>query len=106
MKEENIINYYRGILSYTLFLQGVIYGITKYNYFILDRKNISAATMAFLSNIFLIVKEGIVEKDNNSFNSLILEETLERNVGIIATQTNNGYEIDNYLFKDKETLVV
>lgn len=106
MKEENIINYYRGILSYTLFLQGVIYGTTKYNYFILDRKNISAATMAFISNIFLIVKEGIVEKDNNSFNSLILEETLEKNVGIIATPKNNGYEIDNYLFKDKETIVV
>lgn len=106
MKEDNIIDYYRGILSYTLFLQGVIYGTTEYNYFILDRKNISAATMAFISNIFLIVKEGIVEKDNNSFNSLILEETLERNVSIIATQTNNGYEINNYLFKDKETLVV
>lgn len=106
MKEDNIIDYYRGILSYTLFLQGVIYGTTDYNYFILDRRNINAATMAFISNIFLIVKEGIVEKDNNSFNSLILEEILEKNVGIIATPKNNGYEINNYLFKDKETLVV
>ncbi len=106
MKEDNIIDYYRGILSYTLFLQGVIYGTTDYNYFILNRKNINAATMAFISNIFLIVKEGIVEKDNNSFNSLILEEILEKNVGIIATPKNNGYEINNYLFKDKETLVV
>lgn len=106
MKEENIANYYNGTVAYTLFLQDIIYGTTENSNLILDKNYMNAAIMGFISNIFLIIKEGLIEKQDNSYNSLILEDILEKNVNIIAENTDDGYKIDNYTFKDKETLVL
>lgn len=106
MKEENIANYYNGTVAYTLFLQDIIYGTTENSNLILDKNYMNAAIMGFISNIFLIIKEGLIEKQDNTFNSLILEDILEKNVNIIAKKTDGGYKLDNYTFKDKETLVL
>lgn len=106
MKEENIANYYNGTVAYTLFLQDIIYGTTENSNLILDKNYMNAAIMGFISNIFLIIKEGLIEKQDNSYNSLILEDILEKNVNIIAKKTNGGYKLDNYVFKNKETLVL
>lgn len=105
MKEENIANYYNGAVAYTLFLQDIIYGTTENSNLILDKNYMNAAIMGFISNIFLIIKEGLIEKQDITFNSLILEDILEKNVNIIAKKTDDGYKIDNYVFKNKETLV-
>ena len=105
MKEENIANYYNGTVAYTLFLQDIIYGTTENSNLILDKNYMNAAIMGFISNIFLIIKEGLIEKQDITFNSLILEDILEKNVNIIAKKTDDGYKIDNYVFKNKETLV-
>lgn len=106
MKEENIANYYNGTVAYTLFLQDIIYGTTENSNLILDKNYMNAAIMGFISNIFLIIKEGLIEKQDNSYNSLILEDILEKSLNIIAEKTDDGYKIDNYVFKNKETLVL
>lgn len=105
MKEENIANYYNGTVAYALFLQDIIYGTTENSNLILDKNYMNVAIIGFISNIFLIIKEGLIEKQDNSYNSLILEDILEKNVNIIAKKTDDGYKIDNYVFKNKETLV-
>lgn len=105
MKEENIANYYNGTVAYALFLQDIIYGTTENSNLILDKNYMNVAIIGFISNIFLIIKEGLIEKQDNSYNSLILEDILEKNVNIIAKKTDDGYKIDNYVFKSKETLV-
>ena len=105
MKEENIANYYNGTVAYTLFLQDIIYGTTENSNLILDKNYMNVAIIGFISNIFLIIKEGLIEKQDITFNSLILEDILEKNVNIIAKKTEDGYKIDNYVFKNKETLV-
>lgn len=109
MREDNLIDYCDGVYSYVLFLQGVINGSNLYIDYIIKNKDnirINAAFMGFISNIFLIIKEGIIEKSDNSYNSLILEKILEKNVNMIASSHNGKYMIDGYLFKDKETLIV
>lgn len=106
MKEENIANYYNGTVAYTLFLQDIIFGTTENSNLILDKNHMNAAIMGFISNTFLIIKEGLIEKQDNNYNSLILEDILEKNVNIIAEKTDDGYKIDNYIFKNKETLVL
>lgn len=105
MKEENIANYYNGTVAYALFLQDIIYGTTENSNLILDKNYMNVAIIGFISNIFLIIKEGLIEKQDITFNSLILEDILEKNVNIIAKKTDDGYKIDNYVFKNKETLV-
>ena len=92
MKEENIANYYNGTVAYTLFLQDIIYGTTENSNLILDKNYMNAAIMGFISNIFLIIKEGLIEKQDITFNSLILEDILEKNVNIIAKKTDDGYK--------------
>lgn len=105
MKEENIANYYNGTVAYALFLQDIIYSTTENSNLILDKNYMNVAIIGFISNIFLIIKEGLIEKQDITFNSLILEDILEKNVNIIAKKTDDGYKIDNYVFKNKETLV-
>ena len=105
MKEENIANYYNGTVAYALFLQDIIYGTAENSNLILDKNYMNVAIIGFISNIFLIIKEGLIEKQDITFNSLILEDILEKNVNIIAKKTDDGYKIDNYVFKNKETLV-
>lgn len=105
MREDNIEKYYNGIVNYTKFVESIIYGDTENNNLILNKDYINISTVGFISNIFLIIKEGIIDKKDSKLDSLILEETLEKNVHVIATKKDEGYQIDNYLFKDKETLV-
>ncbi len=105
MSKDDIVEYYSGAISYTLFLQDVLHSETKNGYLLLDGNNVDSAMIGFISNIFLAIKENIIEKNDSNFNTLILTEMLEENVSMIATKEENGYKIDNYIFQDKETLV-
>ena len=105
MKKDNIIDYYLGNKAYNLFLQGIIYNNPIYSEGILDKKNINATKIGCISNIFLAIKEDLVSKDKEGYNSRILISELENNVSLIATKENNGYRINNYLFPDAPTLV-
>ena len=105
MKKDNIMDYYLGNKAYNLFLLGLIYDNPIYSEYILDRKNVNATKIASISNIFLAIKEDLVGKDENGYNSRILINELENNVSLIATKTDNGYIINNYLFPDAPSLV-
>lgn len=105
MKKDNIMDYYLGNKAYNLFLQGIIYNNPIYSKGILDKKNINATKIGCISNIFLAIKEDLVSKDKEGYNSRILISELENNVSLIATKENNGYRINNYLFPDDPTLV-
>ncbi len=103
MREDNIKKYYDGVYNYMLFLENIIYGVD--NEVKLDKQYINSAIMGFVSNIFLIIKEGIVLKKGDNYDILILEEILEENINLIATKCDDGYLIDGYKFKDKGTLI-
>ena len=105
MKKDNIMDYYLGNKAYNLFLLGIIYNNPIYSEYILDKKNINATKIGCISNIFLAIKEDLVSKDKEGYNSRILISELENNVSLIATKENNGYRINNYLFPDAPTLV-
>lgn len=105
MKKDNIMDYYLGNKAYNLFLQGIIYNNPIYSEGILDKKNINATKIGCISNIFLAIKEDLVSKDKEGYNSRILISELENNVSLIATKENKGYRINNYLFPDASTLV-
>lgn len=105
MKKDNIMDYYLGNKAYNLFLQGIIYNNPIYSEGILAKKNINATKIGCISNIFLAIKEDLVSKDKEGYNSRILISELENNVSLIATKENNGYRINNYLFPDAPTLV-
>lgn len=105
MKKDNIMDYYLGNKAYNLFLQGIIYNNPIYSEGILDKKNINATKIGCISNIFLAIKEDLVSKDKEGYNSRILISELENNVSLIATKENNGYRINNYLFPDAPNLV-
>lgn len=105
MKKDNIMDYYLGNKAYNLFLLGIIYNNPIYSEGILDKKNINATKIGCISNIFLAIKEDLVSKDKEGYNSRILISELENNVSLIATKENNGYRINNYLFPDAPTLV-
>ncbi len=78
MREDNIKKYYDGVYNYMLFLENIIYGVD--NEVKLDKQYINSAIMGFVSNIFLIIKEGIVLKKGDNYDILILEEILEENI--------------------------
>ena len=105
MKKDNIMDYYLGNKAYNLFLLGIIYNNPIYSEYILDKKNINATKIGCISNIFLAIKEDLVSKDKEGYNSRILISELENNVSLIATKENNGYRINKYLFPDAPTLV-
>lgn len=105
MREDNIIDYYKGCLAYTLFIKNTICDIKEHRDYILNNNYINTATMGFISNIFLTIKEGLVEKTDNGFNILVLDQKLEENISMIANKCDDGYIVDNYIFKDKGTLV-
>ncbi len=105
MKKDNIMDYYLGNKAYNLFLLGIIYNNPIYSEYILDKKNINATKIGCISNIFLAIKEDLVNKDKDGYSSRILISELENNVSLIATKVDNGYMINNYLFPDAPTLV-
>ena len=62
--------------------------------------------MGAISNIFLSIKENIVENTGNlNYESKLYNDSLEKSVSIISEKTASGYMIDNYEFKDASTLV-
>ena len=104
-KIDNILDYYKGNLAYTYFLLDLSYGSTDKSNYILEKKNINAATIGCISNILLAIKEDLVERCENDIVSKILLKELENSVDQIATKTEYGYEINNYVFKDAPSVV-
>lgn len=98
-------DYYLGTKAYNLFLQGIIFNNMEYSEYILDKKYINAAKVSFISNIFLAIKESLVDKDNEGYIAKVFIKILENNVSLIADKKDNGYLLGGYLFKDAPTLI-
>lgn len=98
-------DYYLGTKAYNLFLQGIIFNNMDYSEYILDKKYINAAKVSFISNIFLAIKESLVDKDNEGYTAKVFIKLLENNVSLIADKKDNGYLLGGYLFKDAPTLI-
>lgn len=98
-------DYYLGTKAYNLFLQGIIFNNMDYSEHILDKKYINAAKVGFISNIFLAVKESLVDKEKEGYTAKVFIKTLENNVSLIADRKDNGYVLGGYLFKDAPTLI-
>lgn len=104
-KIDNILDYYKGNLAYTYFLLDLAYGSTENSNYILEKKNINAAMIGCISNILLGIKEELVQRQENDIVSKVLLKELENSVDQIATKTEHGYEINNYVFKDAPSVV-
>ncbi len=100
-----IANYYLGTKAYTIFMLKTLYDVDEKNY--IENKDYQlSAQVGFIANIMLSIKEELVENTGNLiYESKLYEKRLEETVENISTKTNNGYEIDNYTFKDAPTLV-
>ena len=107
MKLDNIITYSMGNLLYCEYLLGFINKEKELNKFneLLDKNMNNAAKLGYISNIFLAIKESLVEKKEEGFEAKVLNSILENNANLIATKTEKGYIINNYIFKDSITLV-
>lgn len=103
-KRDNIIDYYMGNRAYTSFLYGILTNDASYLGYILDKRNINSAIVGSISNIFLAIKEELVEKEDGVKAKIALKE-LEKSVNIIADKTKDGYVINNCLFKDSASVV-
>lgn len=103
-KRDNIVDYYMGNKAYTSFLYGLLTNESNYLEYILDKRNINAAIVGSISNIFLAIKEELVEKEDGVKARILLKE-LEKSVDIIANKTKDGYVINNCLFKDAASVV-
>lgn len=106
MTDINFIeNYYLGTKAYTIFMLKTLYDVDEKNY--IENKDYQlSAQVGFIANIMLSIKEELVENTGNLiYESKLYEKRLEETVENISTKTNNGYEIDNYTFKDAPTLV-
>lgn len=98
-------DYYLGTKAYNLFLQGIIFNNMDYSEHILDKKYINAAKVGFISNIFLAIKESLVDKEKEGYTAKTFIKILEDNVSFIADKKDNGYILGGYLFKDAPTLI-
>lgn len=100
-----IANYYLGTKAYTIFMLKTLYDVDEKNY-IENQDYQLAAQVGFIANIMLSIKEELVENTGNLiYESKLYEKRLEETVENISTKTKDGYEIDNYTFKDAPTLV-
>lgn len=98
-------DYYLGTKAYNLFLQGIIFNNMNYSEYILDKKYINGAKVGFISNIFLAIKESLVDKKEERYTAKTFIKILENNVSLIADKKDNGYVLGGYLFKDAPTLI-
>lgn len=102
-KESVAASYFEGIKKYLTFL------INRFNNNIInvpDESELISAKVAILGNIFLSVKESLVENTGNlHFESKLFNDYLEKDVKMIAKKTVNGYVIDGYTFLDAGTMV-
>jgi len=102
-KEEGAINYIEGVNSYLNFLINDYNNITQS---IPSKETLTSAKLAIISNMFLSIKENLVENVGNlCFSSKLLNNYLEENVSMIAKKTNQGYLADKYLFPSAGNLV-
>lgn len=100
-----VANYYFGTKEFVGFMLNNLYEINNPNY-ITEKRFLCAAKMGAISNIFLSIKENIVENTGNlNYESKLYNDSLEKSVSIISEKTASGYMIDNYEFKDASTLV-
>lgn len=104
-KCNNIIDYYEGNLAYTYFLLSFIFDKQICFDNVIEKKNITAAKVSCISNIFLGIREELLEKENKAILPKIDAKYLELAVDTIATKTEDGYLIDGYLFKDASNLI-
>ena len=101
-----IEDYFSGIRAYYLFKLGKFYNNLEYMSFILDKININASKIVFLSNIMLAIKEDLVDtKGAMNYQSKVFINSLEESVSFVATKVENGYKIGNYVFPNASTLV-
>ena len=101
-----IEDYFSGIRAYYLFKLGQFYNNLEYMSFILDKRNINASKIIFLSNIMLAIKEDLVDtKGAMNYQSKVFINSLEESVSFVATKVENGYKIGNYVFPNASTLV-
>lgn len=101
-----IEDYFSGIRAYYLFKLGQFYNDLEYMYFILDKRNLNASKIVFLSNIMLAIKEDLVDtKGAMNYQSKVFINSLEESVNFVATKVEDGYKIGNYIFPNAATLV-
>ena len=60
-----IENYFAGTRAYYLFQLGNFFNNDEYKEFILEKENLTAAKVAFVSNIMLGIKEELVDNKGN-----------------------------------------
>ena len=105
-KIDCIVDYFSGIRAYHLFQIGSLYNKPEYMDFILDKRNLNGAKVAFLSNIMLGVKEDLVEtRGAMDYHSKVFLHSLENTIDFIATKVENGYRVGNYVFPDAPSVV-
>ncbi len=106
-KCKTVLDYYKGTQMYTLYLLDKFHNQNNKNITaMLEKENINAALIGFITSILLSVKEGIIEnKGNLVYESKLLVDELEKSVGLISTKTDKGYLINNYLVKDAPSVV-
>ncbi len=106
MQDINFIaNYYLGTKAYTIFMLKTLFKTEETDY-IKNKNYQTAAQVGFISNILLSIKEDLVENTGNLiYESKLYKHILDENIQKIATKTKDGYEIDNYTFKDASTII-
>ena len=106
-KCKTILDYYKGTHEYAAYLLDKFNNPNNKNITsILEKENIFASLVGFITNILLSVKEDIIEnKGNLVYESKLLVDELEKSVSLISKQTDKGYLINNYLVKDAPSVV-
>lgn len=105
-KIDCIKDYYLGVEAYYLFLLGSYSNKEEIRNFILKDEYQIASKMAFISSLLLSIKEELViNKGNLEYESNLFANSLEKSISLISKKTQDGYEIDNVLFKDASSLV-
>lgn len=93
MKEDMLINYFEGNLVFLL----NCFNNKEYGKHLLNKDYVFSAMMGNISNIFLNIKEELVDKDGGSHSRIDLDD-FEKSILCVADKVSNGYKIDNYVF--------
>lgn len=105
MDTETLKTFYSGIKGYTMLLTDLLDEKADDFEFIMDKKLLKMASFSLSSCILLAVKENVVEGETDNFESKVFYNNLLESVNFIATKKTDGYYIDNYKFKDAESVV-
>ena len=105
-KIDCVEEYFSGIRAFHLFQVGYSYNKSDFCNFILDKRYLNGAKVAFLSNIMLGIKEDLVEtRGAMDYHSKVFLKSLENTIDFIATKVSNGYRVGNYVFPDAPSVV-